>query len=615
MGEARLLKKLVPMLSLLALGGACGRTAEQCEACGAAGAGSAGAGALAGAGGALAGAGGATNTAGQLNTGGLALMDCDLGGLEAPLIRYSTVDLERSLDMILGPGPGLDQGFVERANTYARAPTINFVSALQAAALARIEAYTFDEAALSICEVDVQDRTNCVDTWVAERGLELYRRPLSADQVAGYVAQFREQSSATTPAAAARSVLLSMVLSPYFIFRIELGAKLTSALAQPPPGTPYPTLPPGSPLSEYEIAARLSHFLARRAPDATLLAAVAQGAFRNRSGHLAEAERLLQSPVTLQARTRLHLEWLRLDETSSPSDDLDPNLHRLMLEQSLIFMDGVLSHNGSFTDLLTSSRQPLNRPLAEHYGVSSPTGDAFELVELEPALYAGVLGQGAWLSRHPTPSFRGVGVLDELLCSPPPLPPPSVDPSGYVGNTPRERISNATASPPCSACHQLFDPMGFALEAFDDQGRLTGYDTTGTFTEDSETLELAGPLALGQALALSGGARACIARRYLEYAIQNQLAIGNEQWLECLTTAFGGSDLDLNHLAKTVAVSDAIKRKLSEPIEAVGASSAGDPIQHAIEETQGLMEGFQTPGDRSLLTLYVDALTYLSQVP
>jgi hypothetical protein len=541
-----------------------------------------------------------------------------LGGLEAPLVRYSAIDLERSLDAIFGPGPSFEYSAIERSLVHERYIAPTFVSELAAVALARIDAASIDDGALSICEADVQDRASCVDTWIAERGLQLYRRPLNPEQVAGYVAQFREQSLAATPAAAARAVLLSMVLSPYFVFRIELGTKVASTLAAQPPGIPYPTLPPGSPLDEYEIAARLSHFLARKAPDAALLAAVAQGALRTEAGRLAEAERLLQSAESLDARVLLHREWLGLDGTWSPSEQLDPSLHRLMLEQSTVFIADVLSsRNGSFTDLLTSSRQPLNRPLAEHYGASSATGDDFELVELEPALYSGVLGQGAWLSRQPRPTIRGIAVLEQLLCLPQPPPPDGViDVSGWVGDTPREAITNVTGATLCAGCHRRFDPIGFALEAFDDQGRLTGYDTTGTFMpETAETVELAGPLDLGQVLAFSGTARACVARHYLEHAVQHPLAPGNEQWLDCLTSAFGGFDLDLNHLAKTVAVSDAIGRKLSDPIEAVGVSSAADPYQHAIEETQGLIEGFPTLEDRNLLAQHATALSYLQQPP
>src|SRR5688500_3069220 len=411
------------LLALLTLAGAgaCGRTTQPCESCpSAALAGSAGAG------GATAGAGGTGNSAGQPNTGGLPVVECRLGGIEAPLIRYSALDLERSLDAILGPGPSLEPDWSARADLAGnRSVSFDFVSDLRAAALPRIEAYAIDEAALSICEAEVQGRTSCVDAWIAERGLQLYRRPLSAEQVAGYVAQFREQSLAARPAAAARSVLLSMVLSPYFVFRIELGTKLTSTLAAPPPGIPPAPkpLPPGSRLGAYEVAARLSHFLARRAPDTTLLAAVAEGTFQSREGHLAQAERLLQSPQTLDAQVRLHLEALRLDGSRSASVALDPGIDRLMLEQSAAVIAHVLARSGSFTDLLTSSRQPLNRPLAEHYGITSTAGENLELVELEPTLYSGVLGQGAWLSRHPTPTLRGIGVLDELLCSPPPPPP------------------------------------------------------------------------------------------------------------------------------------------------------------------------------------------------
>jgi hypothetical protein len=138
-----------------------------------------------------------------------------------------------------------------------------------------------------------------------------------------------------------------------------------------------------------------------------------------------------------------------------------------------------------------------------------------------------VLGQPAWLKHNPRPSSRGVQILSQFLCTDVPAPPALEPPLG-MGNTPRERINASIASsgPACTGCHALFDPPGFALEAFDDQARLTGFDTSGSLKLPSsgETRMLAGPQALGETLATSSEVKACAVKRALEYLLQTQLS-------------------------------------------------------------------------------------------
>jgi hypothetical protein len=312
-----------------------------------------------------------------------------------------------------------------------------------------------------------------------------------------------------------------------------------------------------------------------------------------------------------------HLEWLGL-ERAERLEALEPELALAFEEQAATFIDDVLTRSGSFKELLTSNRQPLTRTLAEHYGLDLELGEAFELVELEPELYAGVLGQGAWLARNPRPTLRARALFDQLLCSPMPPPPDGVTLDGLVGSTPRERINNATAAQPCRSCHGIFDPAGFALEAFDDQGRLTGFDTTGALRLPSrlESVELAGPVALGQTIAQSDDGRRCAALRYVEHLFQDRIdSVGVErdsvdQLLQCLLVPFPSHDLDLNHLVRQVAMSSVIGRITRPAVTVVAASAASDPIEHAWEETEALRQAF-APAERPLLEQYQLALLEL----
>jgi hypothetical protein len=622
-----------PWLALTLLIAGCGRTRSNCQLCVSEPTDSAGNSSGGRAGGTAGGAGpngGTTTVAGQANQGGAPLLSCQYGAPAAPLVPYSQVDLEWTMDDVIGPGPSFEPAYEARSDAgEGRSVSASFVEQLRTLAGARLDALALtgapDGALLTLCEANVVDRSACVDTWIRERGLRIYRRPLTEEQVAGYVEQFSENAAATSPEAAARQVQLSMLLSPYFVFRIELGAQVSKALTiWPPPGgapptdAPVPLLSRGNPLSSYDVAARLSHFAWRTGPDAALLSAAAQNHLQQPEEVLAAFDRLLADPRSLRARTLEQLEWLHLEQWGALEPQLQDDLVSLQREQTERFIADVLqARDGSFSELLSSARQPFNRALAKQLGVDVAVGDSFELFELDASLYAGVLGQSAWLSRNPRPTLRGVRILSQLLCTEVPPPPPNVPPGLGPGATPRERITSAVGfNPACQGCHQVFDPTGFALEAFDEQGRLTGFDTSGSVHLPEEgPVEVAGPRELGQSLAGSHSAKVCAARRAVEYLLQTQLRDPNTQaLLECLVQNIGFGDLSLNQLARQIAFSDAMLRTPAAPSSAVGVGKSTDPLAHAIEETQGLIAGLSQE-DSSQLQQYVFALEQLRGLP
>lgn len=446
-------------------------------------------------------------------------------------------------------------------------------------------------------------RARAADAWIRERGLRIYRRPLSEEEVAGYLAQFISLAADST-LAAARAVLTSMLLSPYFLFRVELGIRTISALAAPQPDP----LPRGTPLSAYEVAARLSHFLQRRAPDPALLERAASDDLRTSTGLRAEVERLLATPESLRARTLQHLEWLGLDELHVGGGD-EVLAKNLQAQTSLFITDVLERRGGSFTELLTSAEQPLNAALAQHYGLRLAVGEPFELVTLDPRLHAGVLGQGAWLTQNPTPTYRGLSLFHQLLCADVPPHPAQLVPDEPTGTTPRERILSITGETVCQGCHQPVDRVGFALEAFDGQGRLTGFDTSGELSMPSsgDIVPLADPVELGGVIAASYDGKRCIAQRHVEQVLEHPYDDEPSQVLfDCLVLRWG-RDLDLNQLTRDVAISDAMLLTSRPAISVSTASSALDPIDHALEETVALASAFDGAERRALL-LYQESL-------
>jgi hypothetical protein len=166
--------------------------------------------------------------------------------------------------------------------------------------------------------------------------------------------------------------------------------------------------------------------------------------------------------------------------------------------------------------LLTADYTFLNERLAMHYGIENVKGARFRRVQLTDESRYGLLGKGAiqMMTAYPnrtSPVLRGAWILERILGSPPPEPPPQVPTlkENKLGETPktlRERMEQHRANPTCFACHGVMDPLGFALENFsavgqyraDDPDTHTRIDTSGVLPDGTP---VKGPIDLRNALA------------------------------------------------------------------------------------------------------------------
>ncbi|HYP89248.1 MAG TPA: DUF1592 domain-containing protein, partial [Polyangiaceae bacterium] len=378
----------------------------------------------------------------------------------------------------------------------------------------------------------------------------------------------------------------------------------------------------------YEVAARLSHFAALSSPDAELSALAASGEILMRPQLLAQLHRLWQLPAGRAARRLQILQWLGLS-TPLRRDDLDAELSADMDAQLASLIDDVLENqDASLTKLLTSRRQLVSNALAEHYGLPVPAEESVDLADLSPTPYAGALSTGPFLSRYRGPSERGLRIREALLCQPLSPHPPGDYPLG-AGATPRERITAAVAGKTgCAPCHQLVDPLGFALEAFDDQGSLTGFDTTGAFQSlvTSATTPLSGPLDLGTQIAQSQEGLSCAARRYLEYALDTSLPVTTEarialsgpsnpadDWTNCLSLVLNTNKGSLAAMSESI-VSSVLMLTRADPARYVVAfDTSVDPLEHAYQETLQFRQVFPTSAEELVISAYAEALRQASQ--
>jgi hypothetical protein len=223
-------------------------------------------------------------------------------------------------------------------------------------------------------------------------------------------------------------------------------------------------------------------------PDAELLRAASVGTLRTTAGLEKQVRRMLADRKSEALSTRFASQWLRLQDLDKIFPDYliypqyDDLLAKAMKRETELFFDSIVREDRNVTDLLTADYSFVNERLAIHYQIPNVTGPSFQRVTL-PEYRRGLLGQGSILTLtsvadRTSPVQRGKWVMEVLLASPPPAPPPNVpllDDSAKVTAdgrmlTTRQRMEQHRANPQCTSCHRVIDPLGLALENFDVTG-------------------------------------------------------------------------------------------------------------------------------------------------
>ncbi len=271
-----------------------------------------------------------------------------------------------------------------------------------------------------------------------------------------------------------RMAVQSILMSPRFLFRLEeQPAGLRAANYR---------------IGDEDLASRLSFFLWGTAPDAELVKAASIGSLRTTVGIEKQVRRMLADKRSEALSTRFGSQWLRLQDLDKISPDYllypqyDDTLARAMKRETELFFDSIVREDRKVTELLTADYSFVNERLAKHYDIPNVMGSAFQRVALPP-YRRGLLGQGSILTLtsvadRTSPVQRGKWVMEVLLASPPPAPPPNVpalddsvkaNEGGKMLST-RERMEEHRKNPACTSCHKVIDPLGLALDNFDVTG-------------------------------------------------------------------------------------------------------------------------------------------------
>ena len=332
----------------------------------------------------------------------------------------------------------------------------------------------------------VAEEPACARSILSDLARRAYRRPVS-DADIEVLLEFYEMGRTdggkleTAFESGIELALRRLLVSPEFLIRIE------SDPAGIAPATPYA-------VTDLELASRLSFFLWSSIPDEELLALAERGVLSQPAELERQVRRLLADPRSLALTTNFAGQWLQLRNLATvvrPGEPyavaFDETLRQAMITETELFFDSVVRQDRSVLELLTADYTYLNARLAGHYDIPNVQGAHFRRVSLPAdSPRGGLLGQGSILTLtshaiRTSPVLRGKWILDNILGTPPPDPPPNV-PALEEGKTSarvatmRERMSAHRDNPVCAACHSMIDPAGFALEGFDAIGRFRVVD-------------------------------------------------------------------------------------------------------------------------------------------
>ncbi|HEX9698498.1 MAG TPA: DUF1592 domain-containing protein [Acidobacteriota bacterium] len=348
----------------------------------------------------------------------------------------------------------------------------------------------------------------CAESIISRLATHAYRRSVSADETAGLMAFYNQGAVFGGFEGGIRTALQAVLASPHFLFRME------AVPANVGPGANYP-------ISDIDLASRLSFFIWGTIPDQQLLDVAAGGGLADPEVFESQIQRMLEDPHAEALASRFAAQWLRLQDLDKVDPDalsfpyFDHYLAEAMHRETELLFAHIVREDLSVLDLLTADYTFVNERLARHYGIPGVNGPDFQRVEYPDDRRRGLLGHGSILTltshgNRTSPVLRGKWVLEVLLGSPPPPPPPDIpdleetdDTAGDRFLSVAEQLAEHRKNPACSSCHNVIDPIGLALDNFDVTGawrikdRGTGVDASGELYDGTP---LNGPADLRQAL-------------------------------------------------------------------------------------------------------------------
>lgn len=421
-------------------------------------------------------------------------------------------------------------------------------------------------------------------------GHRAFRRPMTEEEIARYHGLYKKAAQANQSFEAALKVpMQAMLVSPHFLFRVELGLAEANQDGL-------------RPLADHELATRLSYFLWSSMPDEELLRLADAGRLRDPAVLEAQARRMLRHRYSKELGEQFGMQWLQINGILSamPFPDLYPEFYdRKYLPvsfqtETMLLFDTILVEDRSVLEFIDPGYTWLNDTLIDFYqldraGVRSPGRAFWQRFDLPDKRRGGVLAMGSTmlatsLAERTSPVKRGQWVLETLLGAPQPPPPDNVeelDATAAVAEnlSLRDRLERHRADAACAVCHRRMDPLGFGLENFNAIGKWRDtdggkpLDTTGTLVDGST---FNGVVELKEMLVNQRRDEflRCLTQKMMTYALGRKLEYSDDAAIESIVARLKQNEHRFSELVVGIVLSEPFRfiRVTDEPRYNAGLS-------------------------------------------
>lgn len=363
-----------------------------------------------------------------------------------------------------------------------------------------------------------------------------------------------------------RHALVATLISPHFLYRVELD--------DDPDGLSI------TPLSDHELASRLSYMLWSTMPDDELFRAAEEGELQTDAGLREQVARMLADPKAEALTDNFAGQWLYLRAIDAVAPDpnvypmFDDVLRASMKEEVERFFDSFVGTDRDMRELLSAHTGGVDSVLAAHYDLPPPATE-WAPVDLSAVDRGGLLGMAGILAvnsypARTSPVIRGKFVLGQLLCAEPPPPPPGVEglEEDLDAQSLREQLEQHRADPVCASCHSVMDEIGFGMEHFDvagafrEEDRGLPIDASGTLPGE---VTFYGARELSDLLAEDVGFAHCMAEQLFVYGLGRIPERSDDPFFDTIEDDFADGGFTFEALAGAIAVSPPFRTRRGEP--------------------------------------------------
>lgn len=421
---------------------------------------------------------------------------------------------------------------------------------------------------------DTAAEVGCLETFVENFGLRVWRRPVTSDERGALKGLFTEARKALEFPDSVRTVLGAMLESPQFLYRIQ-------------EGTGDAVEGQGKRLSDYEMASNLSYLLWDTMPDNDLFASAKKGELNTAAQIEKQARRMLDDGRARENILQFQREWMHVErlETQQRHDVKDksvfPNYGQAQSDAvrkgfEAFLEDSFWEGDHSLKRLFTSTKGFVNDDSAEIYGVNKPGKSELVAVDLDAKQRKGVMTQpfmmAGWSSdKAQSAILRGAFVMETLLCAPSPPPPMDVERKFVAvpdrnAVTMRQVVEMTVEQGSCKGCHQFIDGFGFLFENYDGIG---AYQTKERNLDIDASNEVIGTLDLdkryengvqfAEALGKSEQTAQCAVQHFYEFATARLPVAEDGCMIAPLTDSFLKNGTDMQQLVIDVIKSPAFR--------------------------------------------------------